>query len=567
MSDRVWTTACPDWAERLLAGRSIIPPPIFPDEAEAALQIFRGLRIVDALYSPTFGEASAQWVFDLVASIFGAYDAESGRRLIREVFVCLPKKNSKSTLAAGIMTTALIRNWRESAGLIILAPTVEVSKNSFDAARDMVRHDPFLNIDPDTKDGLIQVQTHIKTLTHVQNNATLKVVAADANTVGGAKAAWVLVDELHLFGQVASAENMLVEATGGLLSRPEGVVIYLTTQSDEPPTGVFKQKLDYARGVRDGTIHDPAFLPIIYEFPQKLIDAGKHKNPENFHIVNPNMGRSVDEETLVRLMRKAEVDGETAMRAFLSKHLNCQIGMNLRGDRWPGADFWEQNARSHLSGPVGLDFLIANSDVIVVGADGGGLDDLFGFAAVGRHEKTGDWMHWTHAWAHESVLERRKSEAPRIHEFAKQGDLTICSKPGQEVDDVADIVERLENTGLLDRIGVDPAGIGAIADAIVNRGIEFERIVGIPQGWKMQNAILTTERKLAAGQLIHGGTPLMNYAVGNAKLEARGNAVIITKQTAGRAKIDPLMALFDAVALMSLNPKPRRKAYQMMILG
>lgn len=555
-----WSTSCVDWADRIREGRSIIPPPIFPAEAEAALHVFKSLKIVDAPGSPTFGEACAQWVFDAVAAIFGAYDANSGRRLIREVFILIPKKNIKSTFSAGVMMTALIRNWRASGQHIILAPTVEIAKNSFDPSRDMVRQDGDLG-------DLLHVQEHIKTITHRGNSGELKVVAADSNTVGGKKAGWVLVDEVWLLGMVPNAENMMREATGGLASRPEGVVIYLTTQSDEPPAGLFKQKLEYARGVRDGKINDPAFLPIIYEFPQEMIDAKEHMDPANFHLVNPNIGYSVDREFLEREFRKAQNDGEESMRGFLAKHLNIEVGMNLRGDRWPGADFWEQNAHAELAGPAGLDYLIEHSDVIVAGIDGGGLDDLFGFAAVGRHEKTGAWMHWSHAWAHESVLVRRKSEAPRIRDYAKQGDLTICSKPGQEVDDVADIVERLEDSGLLDRIGVDPAGIGAIADAIVSRGIEFERIVGIPQGWKMQNAILTTERKLAAGQLIHGGTPLMNYAVGNAKLEARGNAVIITKQTAGRAKIDPLMALFDAVALMSLNPKPRRKAYQMMILG
>ena len=67
-----WTTACPDWAARLKARQSIIPPPIFPDEAEQALAIFKELKIVDA-GDLTFGECCDQWVFDLVASIFARY--------------------------------------------------------------------------------------------------------------------------------------------------------------------------------------------------------------------------------------------------------------------------------------------------------------------------------------------------------------------------------------------------------------------------------------------------------------------------------------------------------------
>ena len=30
----VWTTAVPDWADRIRCGDSIIPPLIFPDQAE-----------------------------------------------------------------------------------------------------------------------------------------------------------------------------------------------------------------------------------------------------------------------------------------------------------------------------------------------------------------------------------------------------------------------------------------------------------------------------------------------------------------------------------------------------
>lgn len=542
------STACLDWAERLRAGRSIIPPPIFPDQAEQALAIFRELRIVDAPGSPTFGDACAPWVFELVASIFGAYDPDSGRRLITEWFICLPKKNSKSTIAAGIMMTALVLNWRQSAEFAILAPTIEIANNSFAPSRDMVQKD-------DDLDALMHVQTHIKTITHRESNATLKVVAADSNTVGGKKSVGTLVDELWLFGKQASAENMLREAIGGLASRPEGFVVYLTTQSDEPPAGVFKQKLQYARDVRDGVIDDPRFVPVIFEHPPEIVKAKAHLLAENLPMVNPNLGYSVDREFLAREYKKAQVEGEESFRGFLAKHGNVEIGLNLRSDRWAGADFWEAAGQPGLT----LDSLLERSEVAVVGIDGGGLDDLLGLAVVGRERGTGKWLHWGHAWAHKIVLERRKDIASQLEDYRAEGDLTIVDCPGEDVVAVADIVCRIRDAGLLpeeNAIGVDAAGIGDIVDEIQTeaRGITKEQIVAVSQGWRLNGAIKTTERKVAGGELLHGARPLMAWSAGNARIEDKGNAISITKAASGKAKIDPLMALFDAVSLMALNP-------------
>ncbi|WP_205287668.1 terminase large subunit [Luteibacter jiangsuensis] len=509
------------------------------------MKVFRQLRLVDVPGSPTIEESCAPWVFDLAASIFGAYDSETGRRLITEWFVCVPKKNSKSSIAAAIMMASLVLNWRHSAEFTILAPTIEIAGNSFAPARDMVQYDEDL-------EDLMHVQVHVKTITHRGNGATLKVVAADNNTVGGKKSVGTLVDEIWLLGKQPNAENMLREATGGLASRPEGFIIYLTTQSDDPPAGVFRQKLQYARDVRDGKVVDPRFVPVIYEFPPDMIARGEHRKPENFHMVNPNMGYSVDREFLEREFRKAENDGEESMRGFLAKHLNVEIGLALRSDRWAGADFWQRRAAK-----VGLADLLRDCDVIDVGIDGGGLDDLLGFAAIGRHRDTKDWMVWTRAWAHPSVLERRKEVAPALRDFEKQGHLVIVEKIGDDVDQVAGFVAQIEEAGLLDMVGVDPAGLGGILDAIEDAGVPKDKVVGISQGWKLGGAIKTVERKLAEGTMTHGGQPMMNWCVGNARIVLTSNAINITKQASGTAKIDPLMAVFNAASLMALNPESR----------
>lgn len=550
-----WTTACPDWSERIRAGRSIIPPPLFPEEAERGLAILRELKLVDVPGSPTIGECCAPWVFELAASVFGAYDPETGRRMITEWFVCVPKKNSKSSIAAAIMMTALVLNWRQSAEFSVLAPTVEVANNAFAPARDMVQKD-------DELDVLMHVQTHIKTITHRESGAALKVLAADQNTVGGKKSVGTLVDELHLFGKIPSAENMFREALGGLASRPEGFVIWLTTQSDEPPAGIFKQKLDYARDVRDGKIVDQAFVPIIFEHPPEMVKSGECLKLENMAMVNPNMGFSVDQVFLEREYKKAQQAGVESLRGFMAKHANVEIGMNLRSDRWAGADFWLAAADEVVT----FDALMTRCDVITAGIDGGGLDDLLGLGLVGRETDTGRWLAWAKAWAHPSVLERRMEVAPRLRDFANDGDLTLVENVGDDVTELVSIIAQVAMAGLLDKIGVDQHGLGAILDELVGTEdqpgpVTMDDIVGISQGWKLQGAIKTAERRLANKTMVHGGRPLMAWSVGNARIVPVGNAVTITKQASGTAKIDPLMAVFNAVQLMALNPAGKGRSF------
>ncbi|MGI9362515.1 MAG: terminase large subunit [Parasphingorhabdus sp.] len=543
-----WSTACPDWEERIVAKRSLIPfDPLFPEVAADALAVFKSLKIVDAPGMPTFGEACEEWVFDFVGLIFGAYDPKSAMRLINEFMLLISKKNSKSTIAAGIMLTALIVNWRNSAELLILAPTLEIAKNSFDPAADMVEHDEELK-------QLLHVQEHLRTITHRVTKAELKVVAADKDTVGGKKAGFVLVDELWLFGKKPRAKAMLREATGGLASRPEGFVVYLTTHSDEPPEGEFKDKLEYFRDVRDGVIEDKSCFGLLYEFPRQMLEDEAYLEPENFYITNPNLGKSVSQKYLeTEFNKEMRGDGE-GKQLFFAKHLNVEIGMRLRRDRWRAAEYWDQCGDKALT----LESLVSRSEVIVAGVDGGGLDDLYGLAVLGRCRDTGKWLYWAKAWAQPIVLDRRKDIATSLHGFESDGDLVICDDPAQDIDEISEILIMLSETGLLPEksaIGLDPQGVSDLVDLLEDGGVETEQITGVGQGYRLSSATWAMERRLFGKRMVHAGSAMMAWCVSNARVKDAGNGVLLTKQESGRAKIDPLCACLNATKLMEMNPE------------
>lgn len=546
-------TACLDWQVRMAAGAPLVPDlPLNEAEAGRALRIFNRLRLPDVIGQPTLAEATGPWFSRIVEALFGSYDPDSNRRAIQEVFLLVPKKNGKSTNAAAVMVTAAIINRRPNAELLLIAPTKEIADISFRQAAGMIKADPELA-------KLFHPQRHIRTITHRISGAVIQIKAADTDAITGVKATFILIDETHVFANKAHAADVFVELRGALAARPDGFLFQISTQSKAPPAGVFARELRRARDVRDGLVKLP-LLAVIYEMPPDILAAKGWRDPSTFRLVNPNMGRSVDTDFLLREMATAERDGPEQLALFASQHLNVEIGMGLRSDRWAGADYWQDAGDQTLT----LDALLVRSEVAVVGIDGGGLDDLLGLAVLGRCRETRAWLHWGRAWAHPVVLKRRQSEAPKLRDFAVAGDLRLVDRMGDDIAEVVEIVCAVRDAGLLPErhgIGLDPAGIGAILDALTEAGITGEHVAAVSQGWRLGGAIKTAERKLAEGAFVHAGQALMAWSVGNAKVEPKGNSILITKQASGTAKIDPLMALFNAVHLMSLQPAASGRSF------
>lgn len=553
-----WDLSCRDWWPRLQAGRSLVPDlPLWREEGDRAVRIFNKLRLADVPGTPTMEEAGGEWFRDIVRAMFGSVDPATRQRMIRELFALVPKKNSKTTDGALLMVTALLMNQRPRASFVMTAPVQDVAQLAFDAAAGAIDLDAVLS-------KKFHVRHHLKTILHRETKAELEIMTFDPAVLTGQKVSGgALIDELHVCAKMAKAPKALRQIRGGMLPFPESFLAFITTQSDEPPVGVFADELAKARDIRDGK-REGAMLPVLFEFPKEVQESTDRRweDPKLWPLVTPNLGKSITLERLQSDYREARDTSESELRVWASQHLNIQIGLALHAHAWAGAEFWEGASEPGLT----LEALLERCEVVDVGIDGGGLDDLLGMAVVGRETGTRDWLVWTKAWAHPSVLERRQSEAERLRGFEADGDLVLVDQVGDDVDEVAEIVRQVEASGLLDKVGVDSAGIAPILDALEAAGIPAEKIVAVKQGWALNGAIKTSERYLAAGTMHHGGQPLMSWAVGNAKAEVKGSNTYITKQASGTAKIDPLLAMFNAVTLLSLNPVIAKPTYEMLFL-
>ena len=258
--------------------------------------------------------------------------------------------------------------------------------------------------------------------------------------------------------------------------------------------------------------------------------------------------------------------------------------------RWLGRpELWDRRANPKLT----LEEILDRCEVVTIGIDGGGLDDLLGLAVIGRERETKRWLAWGHALVSTIGVGRRKANANDYVAFKKAGELTVFKfdldiadlsdgdedlqeltadalpaekSPEGWTPDVAQVVAIIKNIhdrGLLAQVGVDAMGIGTIVDALAQVGITQDEnlLLGVRQGIGLMGAFKTVERKLADGSFAHNGGPLLAWNVGNLKLIQTPSAVRVAREESGLGKVDVAMALFNAAALMAANPEPAGSVY------
>lgn len=546
--------ACPDWWDLIQAGQTpMADVPLNQEKAAKALAFFNRLRLPDVAGNPPLSEACGEWFRDILCAFLASEDPETRQRIVWELLCMVPKKNSKTTYVAALGLTALFMEETPNRQMLLVAPSQNISERCFGQAQGMIRLDPRL-------DAIFKVQDHLKCITRRKTGTKLDVKTFDTSIVTGEIPILTIIDELHELGKKAKAAAVMQQIRGGGITKQRGQVLMITTQSDEAPAGIWKTELDKARAIRDGKGGAaPIMLPVLYEFPvEKQLNQDYWRNPKNWGLILPNLDRSIDRQAIIDDYENNGKATKEAEQIWASQHLNIEIGVGLAGDGWSGAPYWDSCIDEKL---LGLDELLRRSEVCTIGIDWGGADDLAALYVLGREKGSKRWLGWGRAWARNSVFEQRKSIAPRLRQFEKDGDLVIAKTGEDQAASAAKLCKIVANSGLLPEkggIGLDSAGVALLLDALEDEGLEQPLVQAVTQGWKLQTAISSVPLKLEDRRFLHGNQAIMAWSVGNAKQTLKGSNYVVTKEVSGAAKIDPLMALFNAAMLMFLNPEPSR---------
>src|SRR5690606_23061778 len=191
------------------------------------------------------------WQEEFVRKLFGTLRPD-GLRQYRTASVWVPRKNGKTTLAAGIALYLLVGDGESGAEVILAAQDRDQASLCFDIAAGMVRKSPYLR-------GRLKIVESTRRIVDPVTGSYLRAIPADAEGSHGFNASAVIADELHAWPK-RDLFDVLQTSMG---ARRQPLFLTISTAGFDRQSIGF-EVYDYACKVRDGLVDDPTFLPVIY---------------------------------------------------------------------------------------------------------------------------------------------------------------------------------------------------------------------------------------------------------------------------------------------------------------
>lgn len=520
-----------------------VPGALFDeDRVDKVITALRTMRHTQGKWRGRPLEPDAWQVAYVIAPVFGwvaPNDAGEYVRIIRNAYVDVPRKNGKSTIAAGLALYLAFADGEPGAQVIAAAASKDQARKCFDPAAQITKKSPLMRAA-----GVVPLRSRIL---RESDGSYFEVAASIGDLLHGANVHGGVVDELH----VHKSPDVLDAIESGAGARDQPLIVIITTPDDGTPFTVYDRKRHYVEQLARGVISDPSQYGVVFG----VRESDDPFKEATWRRANPGYGVAPTAEFMRSEARKAK-NSPADLARFQRLHLGIRTKQT---SRYFTLAEWDRSAgmvrEDRLTGRRafgGLD-LAATTDLaslcwVLPDDDGEGFDVL--------------WRHWT---PERQVRELDKRTAGAASRWVKDG--WLRTTPGDVIDYDAIKAAVLEDLDRFDvaGLGFDPWNATHLTNQLTNEGAPM---VSVRQGFvTLSPPLKTVKRLLSAGTarrplLRTGGNPVARWCADNLAVAMDASGNVKPDKARASEKIDAMSALVTAMALGAAAEPVQRSAYE-----
>lgn len=517
-----------------------------PARVDHVIKSFRQLRHTQGRLAGKVLEPDAWQVAYILAPVFGwvrKNDAEIWVRIIRNLYVDVPRKNGKTTLGGGISIYLTAADGEQGAQVLAAASRRDQARYVFDPIKLLAERAPALK-------G--HVRPFKEKIIHPRTGSYFAVVSSVGDAIHGANVHGALIDELH----VHKSPDLVDAIETGTGARDQPLVVIITTAGDGKPGTIYERKRKHVEKVASGIFNDDTTYGVIWA-------ASEDDDPfavETQRKANPGFGISPTREFLADAANKAK-----SSPVELARYKRLHLGIRTRQttEFIPLTD-WRRNAGTRMA------LAEAVGNVAFAGMDLASVSDISAVCYLirkGDSHEDGYRAFWRFWIPEESLPDLNKSTSNAAATWVEAG--WIETTPGDVTDYEfikAAILEDAATLGEdnLESLGYDPWNATQIAVDLAEEGVPM---VETRQGYRTQSPalkeVLRLVKKGRRGQPLieHGGNPVMEWMVSNLAVDTDPAGNVKPNKRNSADKIDGVSALTNAMAEAMLSEPENRSAY------
>lgn len=457
----------------------------------------------------------AGWQKKIVRDLFG-WLRPDGKRRYRIAYIEVPRKNGKSTFAAGLALYLLLCDGENRPQVLSAAGDRDQARIVFNAARDMVEASPPLQAHAELRQYRINARN---------NGGWYEACSAEAYSGHGKSPHGIVFDELHVQKTRALYDSLL----SGRGARTQPLVVILTTAGYDRSSICWEVHQRAERAISEPE-SDPTFYGVIY-------GAGTDEDWTSEDVwakANPNLGVSVSLEFL-REECAAAKENPAAENTFRNLYLNQWTEQAVR---WIPMHLWDACELSFDEADLAGQVCFAGLDLAST-RDANALSLVF-------PQTDGTYRVLPYFWIpEESKSDRTHQDRRQLLNWAQKG--LIQKTPGNVTGyfELAEAIAALRLKFDIQCCAFDPwsPAQAFVQIAVSKCGFDVDWF----KEWRQTIGNFAApskefERLIAGKRLNHNGNPVLRWMVENVAAARDSNDNIRPDKKASADKIDGVVA-------------------------